>query len=589
MTQTTTSSAVSTSNTKGKRVAPGKNGLVLAITVVLLAAVALGVYAYMTVYHPDTVFDGITFMSHDLSGLTHDEAQKAITDAVDSMGISDSIEMTIGFAKVTFDTTVNPSSIDTAALANDAYSYGREGGFFERFKAIRHAKKEGVQLTCDIAPDRATLLAQADDALKEISESSSQSLFEIDGENVIVNLAYGQTYSRDAIADVLEEKIKTLDFEPFTLESSEGSVSAETLKSMVDCEMQEPTIDANDKSCKTIIPGVIGYSLDLDEAKKALESAEGDKVSIPVTVTKPTYTDEAYKSMIFRDVLSSQSTDFNGNQTARTSNIRIAAKDCETVIMPGAEFSYTEQVGRITREKGYKDALVFSQGEVVDGLGGGVCQVSSTIYMAAMYADMDITVRRNHSFVVSYTPVGQDATFVYGGQDFKFKNNTAFPIKIETVVGKNSLTVKIIGTQTTPGKSVKVVTEILSSNPFEVKKVYDPTLQPGETKVKNTGYTGYKANTYRVIYIDGKEVSRTHEATSTYKRLDKVILCGTDPNAPVVGPIEPTTPPTESPTDPTESTTAPTESTTAPTESPTASTESTTSTTESTADTTQGN
>ena len=186
--------------------------------------------------------------------------------------------------------------------------------------------------------------------------------------------------------------------------------------------------------------------------------------------------------------------------------------------------------------------------------------MSSTIYMAAMYADMEIGIRRNHSFVVSYTPVGQDATFVYGGQDFTFKNNTAFPVRIDTVVGKNSLTVKIIGTQTTPGKEIKVVTEILSKDPYEVKEVYDPSLQPGERKVKNEGYTGYKANTYRVTYINGKEVSRVFEASSSYKRLDKVILVGTDPNAPVVNPEPPTEVPTENPST-SESTSAPTEST----------------------------
>lgn len=556
MTQNTASAGTSVNKVKGKRVAPGNKSLVFGITALLLAVVLCVVYVYTTVYLPDTVFSGITFMSSDLSGLTRGEAQLAVQEAISSLGISESIEMTVGYETVTFNTTVNPQAIDAAAIADDAYNYGREGSLFNRFNAIRQAKKEGVQLTCDIAPDRDELLAQVDDALKIIDASSAESLYEIKGDEIIVNLAHGKTYSREAIADALADKITALDFEPFTFEDSNENISAETLKAMVDCEMNEPTVDVNDPTCKTIIPGVTGYSLDLSEAKKALENAEGDSVSIPVTVTKPTYTDAEYKSMLFRDVLSSQSTDFNGNQTARTSNIRIAAKDCETVIMPGAEFSYTEQVGKITREKGYKDALVFSQGEVVDGLGGGVCQVSSTIYMAAMYADMEITVRRNHSFVVSYTPVGQDATFVYGGQDFKFRNNTDFPIKVETEVGKNSITVKIIGTQTTPGKSVKVVTEILSTNPFEVKNVYDPTLQPNATKVKNTGYTGYKANTYRIIYIDGKEVSRNFEATSTYKRLDKVILHGTDPNAPAVNPIEPTAP-TEAPEVPVTPTQAP--------------------------------
>ena len=343
-------------------------------------------------------------------------------------------------------------------------------------------------------------------------------------------------------------------------EEDMDKIDVSAIKQAVDREMKEPTVDVNDRTGKTVIGGQVGIEVDEQAIKDAIKNSAEDVVEIPVTVTEPTYTDEEYKSMLFRDVLSSQTTTFNGNLTGRTGNIKIAAEDCERVLMPGETFSYTEQVGRITRDKGYKDALVFSQGEVVDGLGGGVCQVSSTIYMAAMYADMEIGIRRNHSFVVSYTPVGQDATFVYGGQDFTFKNNTAFPVRIDTVVGKNSLTVKIIGTQTTPGKEIKVVTEILSKDPYEVKEVYDPSLQPGERKVKNEGYTGYKANTYRVTYINGKEVSRVFEASSSYKRLDKVILVGTDPNAPVVNPEPPTEVPTENPST-SESTSAPTEST----------------------------
>jgi len=561
-------------STKGKRVNQSKKrGAILGIAAAALVIVLCAVYIFTTVFMPKGIFRGVTFMDRDLAMMSQTQAEQTIRQAVDSLGISENIELTLGYDKFDISTTLSTSNIDAKALAEDAYNYGREGSFFERLNAIKAAKKEGYKLSCDIAPDRDALLTQIDEAIKAAGENAGNELYEIKGEEIIVNLSHGMSYDREKIADLLVEKITALDFAPVTYEADEGEITGAALKSMIDREMAEPTVDVNDPTCQTIIPGVIGYTLDAKQAEYLIENAESDTVAIPVTVTKPTYTDEQYKSMIFRDVLSSQATSFNGNQIQRTANIRIAASDCETVIMPGEEFSYTEQVGRITREKGYQDALVFSQGEVVDGLGGGVCQVSSTIYMAAMYADMEITVRRNHSFVVSYTPVGQDATFVYGGQDFKFRNNTNFPIKVDCNVGKNSITVNIIGTQETPGKSVKVVTEILSTNPFEEQHVYDPTLAPDEVKVKNVGYTGYKANTYRIIYIDGKEVSRTFEASSTYKRLDKVTLYGTDPNAPVVEPVvppteappvvEPVVPPTEAPT-------------TAPAEAPTEATEGTT-------------
>ena len=535
------------SGKRGKRVKAQRRQALLGISALALIAVLCAVYIFTTVFMPKGIYEGVTFMDKDLKGLSQSEAEQAMRDSVNSLGIAESIEMTLGFDKFDVATTLNAANIDVKALAEDAFTYGREGSFLERWKAIKAAKKDGYALTCDIAPDREAILSQIDEAILTAGANSGSELFEIKGEEVIVNLAHGMSYDREKIADALIEKITALDFAPVTFEAdNEDGINAMTLKGMIDCEMAEPTVDVNDPSCNTIIPGVVGYTLDAAQAEKIIANADSDTVTIPVTVTKPTYTDEQYKSMIFRDVLSSQSTSFNGNQVSRTANIRIAAKDCETVIMPGEEFSYTEQVGRITREKGYQDALVFSQGEVVDGLGGGVCQVSSTIYMAAMYADMEITVRRNHSFVVSYTPVGQDATFVYGGQDFKFRNNTNFPIKVETAVGKSTITVKIIGTQETAGKSVKVVTEILSTNPYEEQHVYDPTLAPNEVKVKNVGYTGYKANTYRIIYINGTEVSRTFEASSTYKRLDKVTLYGTDPNAPVVE--TPTEAPTEAPT-----------------------------------------
>ncbi|MBR5266408.1 MAG: hypothetical protein IKV63_07335, partial [Clostridia bacterium] len=328
------------SGRRGKRVKAQRRQALLGISALALIAVLCAVYIFTTVFMPKGIYEGVTFMDKSLKGLSQSEAEQAMRDSVNSLGIAESIEMTLGYDKFDVATTLNAANIDVKALAEDAFNYGREGSFLERWKAIKAAKKDGYALTADIAPDRDALLSQIDEAILTAGANSGNELFEIKGEEVIVNLAHGMSYNREKIADSLIEKITALDFAPVTFEAdNEGGIDAMTLKGMIDREMAEPTVDVNDPSCSTIIPGVVGYTLDTSAAEKIIANADSDTVSIPVTITKPTYTDEQYKSMIFRDVLSSQSTSFNGNQVSRTSNIRIAAKDCETVIMPGEEFS----------------------------------------------------------------------------------------------------------------------------------------------------------------------------------------------------------------------------------------------------------
>ena len=146
----------------------------------------------------------------------------------------------------------------------------------------------------------------------------------------------------------------------------------------------------------------------------------------------------------------------------------------------------------------------------------------------ALRADLEIVERKNHSLYVSYVPLGQDATVAYGAVDYRFKNNTNYPIKVVAYTKGSSLTVSLLGTQT-QNKKVEIVTQTLSYDPFQVIYQEDSSLAPGTTQVKNGGYPGYKTVSYRVVYIDGKEVSRTLENNSSYKRVDKVILQGPAP------------------------------------------------------------
>ena len=231
-------------------------------------------------------------------------------------------------------------------------------------------------------------------------------------------------------------------------------------------------------------------------------------------------------------------TDFNPGNKGRTTNVLLATDFCNGVfLMPGDVFSYNDSVGPRTYERGFKDATVYVGNSAEDGVGGGICQVSSTIYYAALRADLKIVERYAHSRMVTYVPLGEDATVAWGSKDFKFENNTDFPMKVVTSHKTNNLTVKLYGTQTVENKVVKIETTQLSKTPFEVVYEVDETLAPGTESVKSNGYTGYKTESYRVVYIDGKEVSRTFENKSTYKKYDKVIL-----HNPAAAPITPVGP-----------------------------------------------
>ncbi len=199
-----------------------------------------------------------------------------------------------------------------------------------------------------------------------------------------------------------------------------------------------------------VVDEVVGCSFDVGRAKELwIEAAPGDTVEVPIEITQPKVTGDELRSLLFRDKLGSQTTYFASSTSNRITNIKLASdKINEYVMLPGDEFSYNDVVGQRTTEAGFKEADAYSNGEVITAIGGGICQVSSTLYCAARYANLEITDRTNHYFKVSYLDWSMDATVSWGGPEFKFKNNRDYPIKILTFVdeGEKSLTIEIWGT-----------------------------------------------------------------------------------------------------------------------------------------------
>ena len=299
-----------------------------------------------------------------------------------------------------------------------------------------------------------------------------------------------------------------------------------------------------DAATDSIIPERIGAEFDVTAAQAALDAAApGETVTLDATVQLPAVTAEELEGVLFRDVLGQCRTHVSGT-AARINNVKLSAAACNGVVLNTDDvFSYNATTGQRTTAKGYQAAPAYVQGETVDEVGGGVCQTSSTLYYACLRANLEITERYAHRYVPAYIDWGMDATVSWGGPDYKFTNNTNYPIKIVATHSGGYLTIKILGTNV-DGTSVKMTNEVLSSTPWETVYKDDETLPAGTEKVTTTPYTGYKVKSYRNVYdANGKLISSTYEATSDYKVRNKVISRGPAlPQTPASGGAEITEP-----------------------------------------------
>ena len=299
-----------------------------------------------------------------------------------------------------------------------------------------------------------------------------------------------------------------------------------------------------DAATDSIIPERIGAEFDVTAAQAALDvAAPGETVTLDAEVQLPAVTAEELEGVLFRDVLGQCRTHVSGT-SARINNVKLSAAACNGVVLnTGDVFSYNATTGQRTTAKGYQAAPAYVQGETVDEVGGGVCQTSSTLYYACLRSNLEITERYAHRYVPAYIDWGMDATVSWGGPDYKFTNNTNYPIKIVATYSGGYLTIKILGTNV-DGTSVKMTNEVLSSTPWETVYKDDETLPAGTEKVTTTPYTGYKVKSYRNVYdANGKLISSTYEATSDYKVRNKVISRGPAlPETPASGGAEITEP-----------------------------------------------
>lgn len=279
-----------------------------------------------------------------------------------------------------------------------------------------------------------------------------------------------------------------------------------------------------DKSDFSITPDVPGYGFPREELAALLEQAEeGRGYVLEFRELVPDVTAADLEAWLYADILGEAHTPHSWVND-RTVNLILACAEIDgTVVMPGQIFSFNEVVGERTAEKGYREATAYVGGASVPEIGGGVCQVASSIYYSVLQADLRTVERYAHTYLVTYVPEGMDAAIYWGCLDYKFENTSPTPIKIEAGVSEGKVHIVLRGREW-KDYSVELGFEILRETPWETKTqyVYDGSYREGETIV--SPYTGYKISTYKTLYdLNGNKLETVHIANSTYDKRDKVI------------------------------------------------------------------
>lgn len=480
---------------------------------------------------------------------------------------------------------LNPESIDMQideqATTKRIMDFGRGDNFVADNIDILVAKFKKQQIEPVYTYSESKLTNISADITSGIDGRVKDDTFTLNEEKYILVITKGTT-GKDIVvsefkADIIDV-LKNKDITEYTIELADrkpNELDIDVVYAKICKEAKDAYVD------ETVKPNVyhkheVGISFDKEELRKVLakeeNKQEGKIINFKLTTTEPKVTIQDLTKDKYNDKLASYTSSFASSDSNRASNVRLAASMLNgTVVMPGETFSFNATMGDCgLTSRGFKPAAVFKSGKVVQEVGGGICQISSTLYVSVLYANLGIVSRSNHALPVGYVPVSLDATVYYPYLDFKFKNTREYPIKIvASTTSSRKLTIAIYGTKEEKEYDVELSSWVTESIPSKVQEQKDSSLAKGKTKTIQAGSAGYKSVAYKTVKYKGKVVSKVMLSSDSYGSTPKIIAVGTK----VTSTTKPTTPstdkdvPTSTPTTPTtpESGTTPDSGTQTPT------------------------
>lgn len=466
---------------KRKKVTILLSFLIVAL-VAILAAYSISVKGTIKAWDKK-IYPGVTVQGIDLGGMTKEEATNKLIETFETAISDKKVSIVIGDKQYELIYSNIAPKCDIDETVEKAYQFGKNDSILKKYIIIKNGENKKNEIPLIFSYDEKKLQAYEEKLQNDITTPAKDATLSINGSNITIKQE----------VEGITINLKALD---------------KKLKENINCKLNSET-----------------------------------NIVVDVEKTKPRVTKEDLLKI--KGLMGSFSTSYATSPLGRYRNIEIATAALNgTVVMPGEVFSFNDIVGPRTAEKGYKEAGTFVGNKIEPGIGGGICQVSTTLYRAVMEANLRSIERTNHSIAVSYTEPGLDATVAYGYIDYKFKNTYDFPIYIQGITQGKALTYNVYGDPGgLNGKTYQMVSEILETIPPQTKIVPDSSLPEGKEVNEGGGMTGYKARSYQVTYENGVEINREIISTDTYASVNVIIKKGTHPDTNAAAPTMVTFPP----------------------------------------------
>ena len=520
---------------------------------VLLAVVIFFGYG-LVLKGGDTIYPNVFVAGINVGGMTSEEAVAAVADAVAASYSSATLDVQLPDRTLSFTPDQTNVALDADEAIAEAMAYGRSGNPFSAvlnyFSCRSNERYIDLQTVLNLDTDY--IRNRIDELAQEVETTLSPSKVDVNeaAGTITVQVGYpDRQLDTEGLYEAVYNAFMNSDFTTLTWDYQETPCELVDLTPYYEQYCTEVQNAEYDEETHTISEEVPGYGFDLEAAQQQLATAEpGSTVVIQMEDIEPEVTKLDLSSEMFGTALHKVSTKYAVNSN-RTNNLDLACKAINgTILNPGEIFSFNDVVGERTAAKGYLPATVFVTGGASESeLGGGVCQVASSIYYCSLFLNLEQVHREPHMYVVDYVDFGMDATVYWGSIDYQFKNTLDYPIKIQANIDGGTVNITFWGPEELDFV-VETSYDILETYPWTTVEQVDETKPVGYRERTVSPYTGYKVVAYITVKdLDGN-VLESREVYSTYRKRDQVYVVG--PAEEVPDPDDPTTDPDDPTTDP---------------------------------------
>lgn len=516
---------------KGKR---GKTALLITVLVLLLLIIGAAVWGF-SLKSSGKIYPNVHIAGVDVGGMERLEAVEALEEAAAQAYSSAILTVKLPDRTLTFNPEQTGVALNVEDTVDEAIRHGRRGGPFGAIGQYLKAagQRYDMELQTALELDTQYIRQMIGQVAEEVEQKLTQPEVHYDREAETIRFKLGTDYrslDTEGLYNAVCQAYTDGDFSQLNWEYEETPCQKLDLQPYYEVyctPVQDAVLDLEEK---IYTEAAEGFGFDPEEVEKELALLpEGGELTVPMGPLMPKVTNEEISAEHFSTKLHAVSSPYYASNVKRTNNLKLACEALNgTVLFPGDVFSFNEIVGERTEEKGYQAATVYAEGGAsTDEVGGGICQVASTIYYCTLFMDVEQVQREPHMYAVTYVPMGMDAAIYWGiGQDYKFKNTFTTPIKLQAYLDGSRVQIAFWGVPEQETK-VEMTYEILETYPYETVEEVDETKPEGFREEKHSPYTGYKVVTYRAVYDkDGTLLSKKEEAYSTYKKRDHTFIVG---------------------------------------------------------------